>query len=676
MTDLQIEPVAHALLGTPNGRLSKETELRYGAHGSLSINITDNVWFDHEANEGGGVLALIKRETGVHTDREALQWLDQRGLNSGAKHNGNGANKSNNGGRPNAKPITVESYEYHTATGDLALVVDRRQFRLPEGSFEMKDGKPDKTFQQRRPDRQNPGQWHYNANGVSPLIYRLSEIVEAAANGHTIHIVEGERKANALWAWNIPATCNPGGACKWRPEHSEFVRGAHVVVLPDNDPAGCAHLEKLIESLTGVANKVQVVELPGLPSKGDIIDWIEAGGTREQFDALAKRDAAEWIAARNASSPGAPGLEIKCLAEVQPKPIEWLWSNWIAIGKVAILAGEGGKGKSTILCDLAARTTHGYRWPDGAEASAPGDVIILTAEDDLEDTLAPRLIAAGADLKRVFNIRSVRNDDLSRRTFNLQTDLARLEAEINARKNVRLVIIDPVSSYLGKADSHKNAEVRSVLEPLGDLAARTRTAILANNHFSKGGGSANNRMIGSVAFVNYARAGFIVTPDAENEGRMLLMPSKMNIAPIKYGMAYRIESAVIESAGVEILTSRIAWESQPVKITADEALAANDTAAENRTGKAEAIEFLRDALSGGPRPANEVKQEATSAGITPKCLRTARKSLGVRLTKQGMSGGWVWALPKVPSPPEDAHFREWAPSDPEGTFGRENSDVS
>ena len=194
------------------------------------------------------------------------------------------------------------------------------------------------------------------------------------------------------------------------------------------------------------------------------------------------------------------------------------------------------------------------------------------------------MIAAGADLDRVFNIRAVRNDDLSRRSFNLQLDFAGLEAEIKARENVRLVIIDPVSSYLGKVDSHKNAEVRSVLEPLGDLAARTRTAILANNHFSKGGGSANNRMIGSVAFVNYARAGFIVTPDAENEGRMLLMPSKMNIAPIKYGMAYRIESAVIEIDGVEILTSRIAWESQPVKITADEALAANDTAAENRTG--------------------------------------------------------------------------------------------
>lgn len=371
------------------------------------------------------------------------------------------------------------------------------------------------------------------------------------------------------------------------------------------------------------------------------------------------------------SQPDArPGIEVLCLADVKAKPIEWLWPNWIAIGKVSILAGEGGKGKSTILCDLAARTTRGIPWPDSAEASSPGDVIILAAEDDIEDTLAPRLIAAGADMSRVFNIRAVRNDDLSRRSFNLQADLGRLEAEIKSRENVRLVIIDPVSSYLGKGvDSHKNADVRSVLEPIGDMAARTRTAVLCNNHFSKVGGSANNRMIGSVAFINYARAGFIVTPDAENEGRLLLMPSKMNIAPIKYGLAYRIESALLSVDGTDVLTSRIAWESQPVKMSADEALAAHDSSSESKTGKAEATEYLRDALSGGARPASEIKQDATAAGITPKSLRTARKALGVRLTKQGMSGGWVWDLPKVPSTPEGAPYGSWASSASEGIFG-------
>ena len=197
---------------------------------------------------------------------------------------------------------------------------------------------------------------------------------------------------------------------------------------------------------------------------------------------------------------------------------------------MTVLAGDGGQGKSTILCDLAARTTIGELWPDGIAGCEPGGVIILAAEDDVEDTLVPRLMAAGADMQRIFNIRSVRetrDGDMARRSFSLQADLAMLEAEIRKRPGIKLVIIDPVTSYLGKVDSHKNAEVRTVLEPLGELAARCRVAIICN----KGTGNANSRIIGSVAFVNQARAAFIVAPDAENEDRMFFMPSKMNIGP-------------------------------------------------------------------------------------------------------------------------------------------------
>jgi RecA-family ATPase len=250
------------------------------------------------------------------------------------------------------------------------------------------------------------------------------------------------------------------------------------------------------------------------------------------------------------AAPASARLDVVCMADVKPKPIDWLWKFWIAIGKVSVLAGDSGKGKSTILCDLAARTSTGELWPDGAERSAPGGVLILAAEDDAEDTLAPRLIAAGADMKRVFNIRSVMTgDDHGRRSFNLQADLAALENEIRTRDNIRLVIIDPVTSYLGKVDSHKNAEVRSVLEPLAEMAARLRVAVICNNHFSKGAGNANSRIIGSVAFVNQARAAFIVTPDADDEERLLLMPAKVNITPLRHGLAYRIGGTLIRDEG-------------------------------------------------------------------------------------------------------------------------------
>jgi len=208
-----------------------------------------------------------------------------------------------------------------------------------------------------------------------------------------------------------------------------------------------------------------------------------------------------------------------------------------------------------------------------------------------------------------------------------------------------------VSSYLGQVDSHKNSDVRAVLEPLGEMAARLRVAIICNNHFSKGGGSANSRVIGSVAFVNQARAAFIVTPDGDDETRMLLIPSKTNIAPIGHGLAYRIEGCQIPFDGSEIPTSRIMYESTPISISADQALAAVNGGGENKLEKSEAIEFIQGALSDGPASAKDIKREAADAGISSKQLRRARETLGIKPQKAGFDGGWVW---KMPSGVEDA----------------------
>jgi hypothetical protein len=356
-------------------------------------------------------------------------------------------------------------------------------------------------------------------------------------------------------------------------------------------------------------------------------------------------------------------LEILCLKDVQIKPIAWLWKFWIALGKTTVLAGNGGEGKSTILCDWIGRATTGEVWPDGAERSAPCSVLILAAEDDVEDTVKPRLAAVGANMERVFLIRAVRVGD-DRRSFNLQSDLRHLEEVITANKDIRLVIIDPISSYLGKVDSHKNAEVRSVLEPLGEMAARLGVAVVCNNHFSKGGGNANSRIIGSVAFVNQARAAFIVTPDAENEGRRLLMPSKNNIAPIKHGVAYRIEGCLVkDDAGQEILTSRVSWETEPVTITADQALAAHEDT-DDRSAAAEAEEFLRDKLSAGPVAAKDGEEHARALGIAAKTLKRSRKKLGVIAEKAGLKEGWTWRLPPEggQKAPKGATSETWPPS--------------
>ena len=492
------------------------------------------------------------------------------------------------------------------------------------------------------------------------------------AESRSLFWCEGERDVDTLAKQGLDAFTF--GAAKNIPAGAElYVKGRKVIIPVDNDDAGRRDAEAKAQRCWGHATSIKVISFPDLPAGGDISDWL-VEHTRDELrqkvlqtpDWQPPERTAEEIGVREAPLEGS--LEVICLADVSPRQIEWLWPDWIAIGKVSVLAGNGGQGKTTILCDWAARASTGARWPDDAAGSAPGDVIILAAEDDVEDTLAPRLIAAGADRARIFTVRAVHNNDNSRRSFSLQADLARLESLIREKNNVRLVIIDPISSYLGKVDSHKNADVRSVLEPLAEMAARLRVAVVCNNHFSKGAGDANSRIIGSVAFVNQARAAFIVTDDAQDDTRKLLMPSKMNIAPIKYGLAYRIEGLHIDG---EIFTSRIMWDSTPVEKTADEVLAAHE---EGETGnqKEEAVDFLRVALGRGPVLASDARKEALSAGISTKSLRSAREVLGVKPRKAGMAGGWVWelpGLPKVPSDPEDAHVWKRAPSTSEGIFG-------
>ena len=145
------------------------------------------------------------------------------------------------------------------------------------------DGKRQKTFRQRRPNLHRPGEWLWNVDGVRIVPYRLPELTEAIGNGHTVFIVEGERKADLLVQWGVPATCNSGGAEKWNGTHAAFLRDADVVILSDNDNAGRSHAQAVAKSLKDVASRIRIVELPDLPEKGDIVDWQAKGHTREQL---------------------------------------------------------------------------------------------------------------------------------------------------------------------------------------------------------------------------------------------------------------------------------------------------------------------------------------------------------------------------------------------------------
>ena len=352
-----------------------------------------------------------------------------------------------------------------------------------------------------------------------------------------------------------------------------------------------------------------------------------------------------------------PALVSRCAAEIAPEKIEWLWLGRLARGKHTCIAGEPGTGKSQLSISIVAAVTTGGKWPCGEGRAPLANAIILSAEDGAADTIVPRLLAAGADLNRVHVVSAVRNADDSRRALNLQTDLAPLEKKIAEVRNVALVVVDPVSSYLGKTDSHKNSEVRGVLEPLSEMAERTRVAILSVTHFSKAGANnttkALDRFIGSIAFTGAPRAAFAVIEDAEHEERRLFLHAKNNLTRAPQGLAFRLEQCLIEGG---IIASRVVWDAEPVRITANEALAADAEGAKGGTAKAEATEFLENLLANGPIPVSEIKDQADGAGLKWATVRRAQKALGIKPSKTAMEGGWAWQLPpKVLNPVEDAH---------------------
>jgi putative DNA primase/helicase len=352
-----------------------------------------------------------------------------------------------------------------------------------------------------------------------------------------------------------------------------------------------------------------------------------------------------------AASPAS--LVISCAADIVPEPIRWLWRPRIAIGKQTMLAGEPGLGKSQLTCWIAAAVTTGGLWPDNHEAAPKGSVIILSAEDDAADTIRPRLDAAGADPNKVYVISAVRGENgKGRRSFNLQADLALLEAEIAKIGDVYLVIVDPVSSYLGKVDSHRNAELRAVLEPIGEMASRLGVAVLSITHLSKGGGgSANSRIIGSIAFVAQARAAFIVARDPDDHERRLFLPTKNNLGPEGTGLGFRIGQVVTPTG---LLAPSIFWDDLPVTISANEALAPSTETA-TAPARNEAEDFLQQVLADGPRPTVQIRAEANSAGVAWPTVRRAKEKLGVKASKVTLDGGWEWAMPRDAAT-EGAHF--------------------
>lgn len=332
---------------------------------------------------------------------------------------------------------------------------------------------------------------------------------------------------------------------------------------------------------------------------------------------------------------------LKCGADLTPEPVQWLWPDWLALGKFHLLAGAPGQGKTTIAMGMAATVTIGGRWPDGARCEA-GNVLIWSGEDDYTDTLLPRLIAAGADRSRVFFVDGTRTGDAVR-PFDPSTDTRTLKEAIQQIGSVRLIVIDPVSTAVA-GDSHKNTEVRRGLQPLVDLATSINAALLGITHLSKGGQGSDpaQRVIGSIAFTAVARVVLVAARVKSEDGadKRILARSKSNIGPDNGGFEYHL--AQVEALpGID--ASRIEW-GQAVEGSARDLLT-DPAEGDDGTDHADAVSLLKAELTADCwTAAKHATKSLKDAGFSQKQVWSASKKIKVVRKKGGMDGGWYWRL--------------------------------
>lgn len=544
----------------------------------------------HVTLRDAGTKALITCQGGKHSYQDICQaW----GFDS--------LTYSRNGNRPSI----IATYDYTTAEGKLLYQVVR---------FEPKE------FRQRRPD--GNGGWLWNLKGITPVLCRLPEVLKAVREGQTVYICEGEKDTDALREKGLTATTNSGGAEKWRPEYAEALKGTSVVIVPDRDAPGQRHAAKVAASLHGKVRSLKVLQLPdrdGYQVK-DVSDWLAAGGTVAELERLAS-EAPEY-------KPKESDISLVCIAEVEPETVSWLWLPFIPLGKLTLLEGDPGIGKSWVSLAIATAVSLGNGLP-GAETTEPQAVLLASAEDGLGDTIRPRFDAMAANVRNVHAIKGAL--DFS------NGGLAILEGYI---EHVRpaLVIIDPLVAYIGAGvDIHRANEVRTVMAKLADMAEKHVCAILAVRHLTKGGTlKPIYRGLGSIDFAAACRSVLMAGCDPNNPQKRGIVQIKSNLAPMG------------QAIGFELRDGGFYWTGES-DLTAARILAVEDTG-EGKSARDEAADFLRDELRDGPVEAAQVWRDAREVGLSEITVKRAKAMLGIITRRQGETGKrgggkFTWELP-------------------------------
>jgi RecA-family ATPase len=338
----------------------------------------------------------------------------------------------------------------------------------------------------------------------------------------------------------------------------------------------------------------------------------------------------------------APVVALTRLADVQPERVSWLWEGYLPVGKLVTLDGDPGLGKSTLSDDMAAKVTTGGTWPDGTRCDYPGDVLLMSAEDGLADTVRPRLDAAGADVTRVHAVDGVPIVDADGyRTLRPPTlaDVAALEAAV-VQTGARLLVIDVVMAYLPSGtDSHKDQDIRRVLSRLASMADRTGCTVLLLRHLNKAkGGDPLYRGGGSIGIVGAARVGLLVAPDPDYPERRVLASVKSNLGPAPNSLTYRLVG------DGEHGVAHVQWEGQTDHTARSLLAERTDDDDDRREVDTWLTAYLED--EGGTANARDVIRDGKLAGFSEDVLKKARKRMKLKTNRHGFGKGSavVWSI--------------------------------
>lgn len=497
-----------------------------------------------------------------------------------------------------------------------------------------------KGFAQRRAD----GTW--GLKGVRRVPYRLKEL-----KGPSVFVVEGEKDADTLAKIGLQVTCNPGGAEKWISDYSTILaqRGiTRLCILPDNDDPGRRHAEQVAAASHAAGIEARILALPDLPDKGDVSDWLRAGGTKAALSKLAKA-APIWTPATpqtvTATDTGVRTVTLTRASAIAVRPVRWLWADRMPLGSLGLIGGREGIGKTTCAYTLAGEVTRGTL--PGVFSGQPRAVGIAATEDSWSHTIVPRLMAAGADLDLVYRI-DVHTASGVDSTLTLPRDLDAL-GRLARSVDMALLILDPLLSRLDSSlNTHVDAEVRVALEPLTKLADENGLCVLGLIHVNKSTSSDPLTMLmASRAFAAVARFVLFVMADPDTDGLRLLGQPKNNLGRTDLPtLAFNISGAcVAQTDEGPVWTTRLHWLGETDR-TIDDAITSASNPGTDPGATSEATDWLQDYLAsqGGAAESKLAKDEGRKAGHSEDAIKRASKRLRVKVISAGFPRRTSWKL--------------------------------